>query len=90
MRDILINIFKDDIGGPMIRMYNWVHILYLLIILGVTALVYYLMKDKPQEKKSLVLMDIMMPELDGFSAVREIKKIYDVPVIMLSARTSNY
>ena len=35
----------------------------------------------------MVIMDIMMPELDGFSAVREIKKISDVPVIMLSART---
>lgn len=38
----------------------------------------------------LVIMDVMMPELDGFSAVREIKKIYDVPVIMLSARTEEY
>jgi DNA-binding response OmpR family regulator len=35
-------------------------------------------------------MDIMMPELDGFSAVKEIKKIYDVPVIMLSARGEEY
>lgn len=38
----------------------------------------------------MVIMDIMMPELDGFSAVREIKKISDVPVIMLSARTEEY
>ncbi|MBQ6149341.1 MAG: response regulator transcription factor [Oscillospiraceae bacterium] len=34
-----------------------------------------------------VVMDIMMPELDGFSACRKIKAIRDVPVIMLSART---
>lgn len=38
----------------------------------------------------LVIMDVMMPELDGFSAVREIKKIADIPVIMLSARTEEY
>ena len=38
----------------------------------------------------LVLMDVMMPHLDGFSAVKEIKKIKDVPVIMLSARGEEY
>lgn len=38
----------------------------------------------------LVIMDDMMPELDGFSSVREIRKISDVPVIMLSARTEEY
>ncbi len=39
---------------------------------------------------SLVVMDVMMPELDGFSAVREIRKNSDVPVIMLSARGEEY
>lgn len=34
----------------------------------------------------LVIMDIMMPKLDGYSASREIKKIKDIPIIMLSAR----
>ena len=34
----------------------------------------------------LMIIDIMMPELDGFSAVREIRKTNPVPVIMLSAR----
>ncbi len=38
----------------------------------------------------IVLMDVMMPKLDGFSAVKEIKKIKDVPVIMLSARGEEY
>ena len=38
----------------------------------------------------IVIMDIMMPELDGFSAVREIRKTSDVPVIMLSARGEEY
>ena len=36
----------------------------------------------------LVIMDVMMPKLDGFSAVKEIRKSKDVPVIMLSARGS--
>lgn len=38
----------------------------------------------------LIVMDIMMPELDGFSACREIRKFCDVPVIMLSARGEEY
>ena len=38
----------------------------------------------------LILMDIMMPHLDGFSAVKEIKKTKDIPVIMLSARGEEY
>ena len=38
----------------------------------------------------VVIMDIMMPELDGFSALREIRKFSSVPVIMLSARTEDY
>ena len=38
----------------------------------------------------LIIMDVMMPELDGFSAVREIRRHQDVPVIMLSARGEEY
>ena len=38
----------------------------------------------------IILMDVMMPELDGFSAVKEIRKTKDVPVIMLSARGEEY
>ena len=38
----------------------------------------------------LIIMDIMMPKLDGFSACKEIKKLKDVPVIMLSARGEEY
>ena len=35
-------------------------------------------------------MDIMMPKLDGFSACKEIRKIKDIPIIMLSARSEEY
>ncbi len=38
----------------------------------------------------LIIMDIMMPKLDGFSACKEIKKFKDIPVIMLSARGEEY
>ncbi len=38
----------------------------------------------------LIIMDVMMPELDGFSACREIRKTSDVPVVMLSARGEEY
>ena len=38
----------------------------------------------------LIIMDIMMPELDGFSACREIRKNSQIPIIMLSARGEEY
>jgi len=38
----------------------------------------------------LIIMDIMMPELDGFSASREIRKTSSVPIVMLSARGEEY
>jgi DNA-binding response OmpR family regulator len=42
------------------------------------------------EHIDLIIMDIMMPELDGFSACREIRKITQTPIIMLSARGEEY
>ena len=38
----------------------------------------------------LIIMDIMMPVLDGFSAAKEILKDKKIPVIMLSARSEEY
>ncbi|MDR2701750.1 MAG: response regulator transcription factor [Spirochaetaceae bacterium] len=43
-----------------------------------------------KEKFDIIIMDIMMPELDGFAAVKEIRKTSDVPIIMLSARGEEY
>ena len=38
----------------------------------------------------IVVMDVMMPELDGFSACREIRKTKNIPMLMLSARGEEY
>lgn len=43
-----------------------------------------------KNRYDLLILDVMMPELDGFSACREIRKTQDVPVIMLSARGEEY
>ncbi|MGN1047741.1 MAG: response regulator transcription factor [Eubacteriales bacterium] len=43
-----------------------------------------------KEKFDIIIMDIMMPELDGFSACREIRKTSQTPIIMLSARGEEY
>jgi len=42
------------------------------------------------EDFDLIIMDIMMPKLDGYAAVKEIRKDKDIPVIMLSARGEEY
>lgn len=38
----------------------------------------------------LIILDIMMPKLDGFSTCKEIRKLKDIPIIMLSARGEEY
>lgn len=38
----------------------------------------------------IIIMDIMMPELDGFSACKEIRKFSQTPMLMLSARGEEY
>ncbi|APM37730.1 response regulator transcription factor [Clostridium kluyveri] len=38
----------------------------------------------------IVIMDIMMPEMDGFTACKEIRKTKDIPMLMLSARGAEY
>lgn len=38
----------------------------------------------------LIVMDVMMPELDGFSSAKEILKEQNVPIILLSARGEEY
>ena len=43
-----------------------------------------------KDRYDIIIMDIMMPELDGFSACREIRKFSQTPIIMLSARGEEY
>ena len=43
-----------------------------------------------REQFDIIILDIMMPELDGFSVCREVRKISATPIIMLSARGEEY
>ena len=43
-----------------------------------------------QNEYNLIIMDIMMPKKDGYQTVREIKKVKDVPILMLSARGEEF
>ncbi len=45
---------------------------------------------KENNNIDMIIMDIMMPVMDGYTASREIKKISDIPIIMLSAREEEY
>ena len=47
-------------------------------------------KKARENDYDIILMDVMMPKLDGFSAVKEIRKFKNTPVIMLSARGEEY
>ena len=47
-------------------------------------------REAKNNRIDLVIMDVMMPKLDGYSAVKEIRKEKDLPVIMLSARVEEY
>lgn len=42
------------------------------------------------EDFDMIIMDVMMPETDGFQACKEIRKMKDIPVLMLSARGAEY
>ena len=43
-----------------------------------------------QQDFDLIILDIMMPGLDGYETYREIKKIKDIPALMLSAKDQEY
>ena len=44
------------------------------------------MFEERQEKINLILLDVMMPKLDGWSVLRQIRQSSKVPIIMLTAR----
>ncbi len=39
-----------------------------------------------QERFDLIILDVMLPEIDGFETCRRIRKLSDIPIIMLTAR----
>ena len=39
-----------------------------------------------QEKYDLVLLDVMLPEMDGMEICKKVREVSDVPIIMLTAR----
>jgi two-component system response regulator ResD len=43
-----------------------------------------------KESPDIIIMDIMMPKMDGFEACREIRKKFDIPIIMLSAKGEEF
>ncbi len=43
-----------------------------------------------EEAPSIVLLDIMMPEMDGWQVLREIRRISNIPIIMLSAKGETF
>ncbi len=43
-----------------------------------------------EQNFDIIIMDVMMPRLDGFSACKEIRKIKNTPILMLSARAEEY
>ena len=43
-----------------------------------------------EKEFDIIIMDVMMPELDGFSACKEIRKFRNTPILMLSARGEEY
>jgi len=42
------------------------------------------------DKFDLIILDVMMPDTDGFTACKKIKETQDIPVIMLSARGTEF
>src|SRR3972149_901326 len=39
-----------------------------------------------EEKPDLILLDIMLPDTDGFQLCQEVRRFSDVPIVMLTAR----
>ena len=49
-----------------------------------------LFKELEKKRPQLIILDIMLPDMDGVSILREIRKSMDVPVIMATAKGSEF
>ena len=45
--------------------------------------------EENQNKIKLILLDVMMPKLDGWSVLRQIRQTSKVPIIMLTAKSDD-
>ena len=43
-----------------------------------------------KEMPDIIILDVMMPKMDGYEVCREIRKKYDIPIIMLTAKTEEF
>ena len=43
--------------------------------------------NQEQDKINLILLDVMMPKLDGWSVLRQIRQTSNLPIVMLTARS---
>ena len=46
-------------------------------------------KVKNDTNFDLAIVDIMMPRVDGYKVIKEIRKLYNIPIIMLSAKNQD-
>lgn len=44
--------------------------------------------DEKKDNLSLIILDVMLPDLDGFSILKKIREVSNVPVLMLTAKNS--
>lgn len=43
-----------------------------------------------KELPDIIILDVMMPKMDGFEVCREIRKKFEIPIIMLTAKTEEF
>ena len=43
----------------------------------------------PDQQIDLIIMDVMMPEVNGIEATKKIRELYNIPIIMLSAKSED-
>ena len=43
----------------------------------------------PDQQIDLIIMDVMMPEVNGIQATKKIRELYNIPIIMLSAKSED-